>query len=122
MAWAASTGAWFFLNLYGVFQRRAFVNDCSLLLIIWARSQLDLTKLPLGKISRKQIERAYTLLGQVDALLRDADQVRQAQLIDVSNQFYTLIPHDFGRKKPPLLDSLDLVKVGRPLDENDNSS
>ena len=26
-------------------------------------------------------------------------------------RFYTLIPHDFGMKKPPLLDSEEIIKV-----------
>ena len=28
-------------------------------------------------------------------------------------RFYTLIPHDFGMKKPPLLDSEEVIKVDR---------
>lgn len=32
-------------------------------------------------------------------------------LLDASNRFYTLIPHDFGMKKPPLLDNLELIQV-----------
>ena len=35
----------------------------------------------------------------------------QTRLLDASNRFYTLIPHDFGMKKPPLLDNKDVVKV-----------
>ena len=30
---------------------------------------------------------------------------------DVACRFFTLIPHDFGMQKPPLLDNLDLIKV-----------
>lgn len=33
-------------------------------------------------------------------------------LLDVSNRFYTLIPHDFGMKKPPMLDNMDMINVG----------
>jgi hypothetical protein len=33
------------------------------------------------------------------------------QFLDASNRFYTLIPHDFGMKKPPLLDSAETIKV-----------
>jgi len=33
------------------------------------------------------------------------------QFLDASNRFYTLIPHDFGMKKPPLLDSADAIRV-----------
>ena len=33
------------------------------------------------------------------------------QFLDGSNRFYTLIPHDFGMKKPPMLDTADIIKV-----------
>ena len=33
------------------------------------------------------------------------------QIVDATNRFYTLIPHDFGLKKPPLLDKPDIIKV-----------
>ena len=33
------------------------------------------------------------------------------QFLDASNRFYTLIPHDFGMKKPPLLDTADTIGV-----------
>ena len=72
--------------------------------------EIDLTKMPLGKLSRRQLEKAYGILGQAKQLL-DASDVHQAKFVDVSNQFYTLIPHDFGVKKPPLLDNTDLIKV-----------
>lgn len=40
-----------------------------------------------------------------------SDCVPEAQILDLSNRFYTLIPHDFGMKKPPLLNSLDYIQV-----------
>ena len=66
--------------------------------------------MPLGKLSRAQIEKAYAILSRVELLLRE-ENVNRAQFVDVSNQFYTLIPHDFGTKAPPLLDNEQLVKV-----------
>lgn len=35
----------------------------------------------------------------------------QTQFLDATNRFYTLVPHDFGMKKPPLLDTAEIVKV-----------
>lgn len=40
-----------------------------------------------------------------------SDGRTSSSLLDASNRFYTLIPHDFGMKKPPLLDNLELIKV-----------
>lgn len=72
--------------------------------------ELDLTKMPLGKLSKKQLEKAYGILSQAQGLLSEKG-VSNAKLVDVSNQFYTLIPHDFGRKTPPVLDNVELIKV-----------
>ena len=33
------------------------------------------------------------------------------KILDASNRFYTLIPHDFGLKTPPLLNEAELIKV-----------
>ena len=101
--------------------------------------EIDLTKMPLGKLSRRQLEKvsfisplplsltwksfflltvwdrfqAYGLLGQAQKLLDDAKegQSNHPKFVDVSNQFYTLIPHDFGLKKPDILDNTELIKV-----------
>lgn len=71
--------------------------------------ELDLTKMPLGKLSKKQLEKAYGILSQAQELL-DSKAVSKTKLVDVSNQFYTLIPHDFGRKTPPVLDNCEIIK------------
>ena len=72
--------------------------------------ELDLTKMPLGKLSKKQLERAYGILSEAQGLLNEKG-VSKTKFVDVSNQFYTLIPHDFGRKTPPILDNAELIKV-----------
>lgn len=35
----------------------------------------------------------------------------QTKFLDASNRFYTLIPHDFGMKKMPMLDTPEIIKV-----------
>uniref|UniRef100_A0AAQ5ZEU3 Poly [ADP-ribose] polymerase n=1 Tax=Amphiprion ocellaris TaxID=80972 RepID=A0AAQ5ZEU3_AMPOC len=71
--------------------------------------QIDLQKMPLGKLSKRQIQSAYALLTQVQQAVSDC--VPEAQILDLSNRFYTLIPHDFGMKKPPLLNTLDYIQA-----------
>ena len=81
--------------------------------------QIDLSKMPLGKLSRKQIESAYKILAEVQNLIKlDNDQNEstskntvQTKFLDASNRFFTLIPHDFGLNKPPLLNNPDYIKV-----------
>ncbi|XP_026197673.1 poly [ADP-ribose] polymerase 1 isoform X1 [Anabas testudineus] len=71
--------------------------------------EIDLQKMPLGKLSKRQIQSAYALLTEVQQAVSEC--VPEAQILDLSNRFYTLIPHDFGMKKPPLLNSLDYIQA-----------
>ncbi|XP_056150659.1 poly [ADP-ribose] polymerase 1 [Lampris incognitus] len=71
--------------------------------------EIDLQKMPLGKLSKRQIQSAYALLSEVQQAV--AGGVPEAQILDLSNRFYTLIPHDFGMKKPPLLSNLDYIQA-----------
>eukprot|EP00064_Thunnus_orientalis_P008492 superscaffoldBa00001010_g8515 len=71
--------------------------------------EIDLQKMPLGKLSKRQIQSAYALLTDVQQAV--SNSVPEAQILDLSNRFYTLIPHDFGMKKPPLLNTLDYIQA-----------
>ncbi|XP_040581358.1 poly [ADP-ribose] polymerase 1 [Lepeophtheirus salmonis] len=71
--------------------------------------EIDLNKMPLGKLSRKQIEKAYSILNEAQNLL-DSKTQSQSKVIDATNRFFTLIPHDFGMNSPPLLEDLELIK------------
>ncbi|KAG7461078.1 hypothetical protein MATL_G00206140 [Megalops atlanticus] len=71
--------------------------------------EIDLQKMPLGKLSKRQIQSAYSILSEVQQAV--SDSASEAQILDLSNRFYTLIPHDFGMKKPPLLSNLDYIQA-----------
>nr|VZH97926.1 unnamed protein product [Spirometra erinaceieuropaei] len=80
--------------------------------------EIDIRKMPLGKLSKNQIQEAYGILGELSKLLSTkppkseaAIASRHTALISNSTQFFTLIPHDFGLKAPPILDSLDVIKT-----------
>jgi poly [ADP-ribose] polymerase len=81
------------------------------------RFNVDLKKMPLGKISGTQIMQGYGVLSSIAELLAKDEKVSKARFTDLSNQFYTLIPHDFGHEAPPVIDSLDAVKVKLELVE-----
>lgn len=70
---------------------------------------LDLSKMPLGKISAKQIRQAMTVLQTIMGLIYSNGTIHQ--LREASNEFYTLIPHSFGVKRPPIIDSIDVVNA-----------
>ncbi|ODN00096.1 Poly [ADP-ribose] polymerase [Orchesella cincta] len=75
--------------------------------------ELDMEKMPLGKISRKQLLEAYSVLtDSLNLRGKETDDRKLKRLItDVSNRFYTLIPHNFGTRMPPLLDNDALLKA-----------
>ncbi len=70
--------------------------------------EIDLKKMPLGKLSKKQIESAYKVLTELQQLMESGGS--ETKFLDASNRFYTLIPHDFGMQKPPLLNDKDMIK------------
>lgn len=73
--------------------------------------------MPLGKLSRKQIQSAYLVLSELQAELSKSEQ-SSSVILDASNRFYTLIPHDFGMKKPPLLTSPEVIVTKTQMLDN----
>uniref|UniRef100_A0AAY4BAQ7 Poly [ADP-ribose] polymerase n=1 Tax=Denticeps clupeoides TaxID=299321 RepID=A0AAY4BAQ7_9TELE len=71
--------------------------------------EIDLQKMPLGKLSKRQIQNAYALLSEVQQAV--SDSASEPTILDLSNRFYTLIPHDFGMKKPPPLNNLEYIQA-----------
>ncbi|CAK7348322.1 unnamed protein product [Dovyalis caffra] len=53
-------------------------------------------KLPLGKLSKLTILKGYDVLKRISDVIGTADRLKLEQL---SGEFYTVIPHDFGFKK-----------------------
>ncbi|XP_019618728.1 PREDICTED: poly [ADP-ribose] polymerase 1-like isoform X2 [Branchiostoma belcheri] len=78
--------------------------------------EIDLKKMPLGKLSRKQIESAYSVLTELNGIL--TGERSATRILDASNRFYTLIPHDFGMKKPPMLDNEEVIKAKTTMLDN----
>ena len=77
----------------------------------------DVNKLPLGKLSKQTITRGYQALKDLSALLDNAslaqsqyDTTFPAATEHLSNAFYSLIPHAFGRNRPPIIQTQDMLK------------
>lgn len=70
--------------------------------------EIDLNKMPLGKISSNQIKSAFSILTELTELV--SQENKQTMIMDASNRFYTLIPHDFGMKYPPPLNQSQMIK------------
>ena len=68
---------------------------------------IDVQKLPLGALTKTQIQKGYDKLAELeDAIKHNRGQSTYAHL---TSQFFTQIPHNFGRARPPVLSTLDEV-------------
>ncbi|XP_023941919.1 poly [ADP-ribose] polymerase [Bicyclus anynana] len=71
--------------------------------------ELDTEKMPLGKLSKKQIKAGYNVLSELLQHL-EKGKINENKIIDATNRFYTLVPHNFGTDNPPLLNNADTIK------------
>ncbi|XP_057662049.1 poly [ADP-ribose] polymerase [Diorhabda carinulata] len=70
--------------------------------------ELDTEKMPLGKLSKSQIQKAFGVLSELQTLINE--KAERSRFIDASNRFYTFIPHSFGIEDPPILDDPEVIK------------
>lgn len=96
----------------------------------------DVDKMPLGKLSKTDIENGYSILKDIsEELLKP--KPKRALVIELTNMFYTQIPHDFGfsnfrdqvindddmlKVKLDLLDALSNMKITNKSISNSNDS
>lgn len=64
---------------------------------------LDLAKLPLGVPSQQQIQAGASILNEIEDKLNGG--AVSASYPELSSRFYTAIPHSFGRRRPPAINS-----------------
>jgi poly [ADP-ribose] polymerase len=75
--------------------------------------EIDTKKMPLGKLSKQQIDMAYEVLKDINTKLTNYDEV-----VNLSSKFYTLIPYSTRRRTPPVIDNPDIInKYLNLLDE-----
>lgn len=56
----------------------------------------DAKKMPLGKLSKSNIERGYKILADIVEALKGHSANKRSVLENLSNEFYSYIPHDVG--------------------------
>ncbi|KAL1851169.1 hypothetical protein Plec18170_006493 [Paecilomyces lecythidis] len=77
----------------------------------------DARKLPLGKLSKRTLRAGFQVLKDLSDLLTDRSLATTQYGVsyavatqDLSNRYFTLIPHVFGRNRPPVIDNQILIK------------
>lgn len=69
--------------------------------------EIDVKKMPLGKISKSQIAKGFETLEKISEALKNKKNHLLQQL---SSEFYTLIPHNFGRQRPPSISDSEFLQ------------
>lgn len=74
----------------------------------------DLNKLPLGKLSKATIMRGFQTLKDLSVVMDDPAAASAAgntmSVEELSNRYYSLIPHSFGRQRPPIINDQGTIK------------
>ncbi len=77
----------------------------------------DANKLPLGKLSKRTLMTGYERLKELaelfanPALADEKHDMSYAQAMEeISNSYYTIIPHAFGRQRPPMIATEERLK------------
>ncbi|XP_025741100.1 protein mono-ADP-ribosyltransferase PARP3 isoform X1 [Callorhinus ursinus] len=90
-----------------IFSKDMFKNAMTLM-------NLDVKKMPLGKLSKQQIARGFEALEALEVALR-APTDGGPSLEALSSHFYTVIPHNFGRNRPPPINSPELLQAKKDM-------
>ncbi|KAJ5899994.1 hypothetical protein N7495_004738 [Penicillium taxi] len=90
-----------------------------------ASMNYDAQKLPLGKLSQRTLLSGFSVLKELSELIDSPELAASDYGADyksvteqLSNRFFTIIPHVFGRNRPPVLASHAQIKVEIEVLEN----
>ncbi|KAI0471792.1 PARP-domain-containing protein [Xylariaceae sp. FL0804] len=74
-------------------------------------------KLPLGKLGKPMLKSGFEQLKELSSLIKHPSLAqnkygrgREEVIEEWTNKYYSTIPHVFGRDRPPLIDSDDLLR------------
>jgi poly [ADP-ribose] polymerase len=75
--------------------------------------KLDTSKLPLGKLSKAQLDKGMDALSELEKAMQRGNRTTIAEL---SSRFYTVIPHASSRNTVlPLIDSSEALQMKRDM-------
>ncbi|XP_070793172.1 protein mono-ADP-ribosyltransferase PARP3 isoform X1 [Pituophis catenifer annectens] len=75
---------------------------------------IDVKKMPLGKLSKQQIAKGFEALEALEEALKKQTP-SQKKLEELSSRFYTIIPHNFGRNRPPSINTQEVVQAKKDM-------
>lgn len=69
--------------------------------------------MPLGKLSKAQIAKGFEALEELAESLKK--RTSKSKLEELSSKFFTIIPHNFGRMRPPVIDTLEIIAAKKEM-------
>jgi poly [ADP-ribose] polymerase len=85
----------------------------------------DADKLPLGKLSKKTLQKRNSVLKEISDLLGNPalalsiySQPFATAFSTLTSRYYSIIPHTFGRHHPLLIDSVTRLKFEAKMIES----
>lgn len=82
--------------------------------VVFVFVEIDVKKMPLGKLSKLQIAKGFEVLEEIEAALTQKKS-RRPCLEELSSKFFTTIPHNFGRTTPPTINNNDIVEKKKEM-------
>lgn len=74
---------------------------------------LDIKKMPLGKLSKLQIAKGFEVLEEIEGAMNQKS--KNSRLEELSSKFFTTIPHNFGRNRPPTINDKETVEKKKEM-------
>lgn len=101
----------------------SLVSDVKTMKSTMISLDIDTKKLPLGKLSQKQIDKGYSILSNLKKALKQKPRTQaiKDEISDLSSEYYTVIPYVCGRTAPPVIETDEMIdKYTDTLDELSN--
>jgi poly [ADP-ribose] polymerase len=82
---------------------------------------IDTKKMPLGKIKQTQLDKAGGILDKIVSTLNELEITKgdiaplKEQLVSLSSEYYTYLPMAFGRRRPSVISSNDILSKYRDI-------
>ncbi|KAG8758365.1 hypothetical protein FRC11_003813 [Ceratobasidium sp. 423] len=95
----------------------SLIFSVSLIQAALSEMNYDANKLPLGKLAKSTILNGFTALKGIAEVLAEPNGARATELggqrkacITLTNAYYSVIPHSFGRRHPTIIDRPEILK------------
>lgn len=78
-------------------------------ILLWT----DIKKMPLGKLSKSQIAKGFEVIEEIEQAVQAGSN--QTRLEELSSRFFTIIPHNFGRCRPPVIRDAEVIEKKKEM-------